>query len=137
MATVDAAESNDPARAVREVTGGGAHVSLDALGIEATCRNSLKSLRKRGRHLQIGLTTGADKGDLSVPIDLIVLKQIELVGSFGMPPTHYGAMLRMVAAGKLDPGRLVSRTIALEEAGATLAAMDGYETLGITVIDRY
>ena len=47
------------------------------------------------------------------------------------------AMLRMVAAGKLDPGRLVSQTIPLEEAGTTLAAMDGYETLGITVIDRF
>ena len=72
VATVDAAESNNPARAVRELTGGGAHVSVDALGIEAACRNSLKSLRKRGRHVQIGLTTGADKGDLSIPIDLIV-----------------------------------------------------------------
>ena len=137
VATVDAAESNNPARAVRELTGGGAHVSVDALGIEATCRNSLKSLRKRGRHVQIGLTTGADKGDLSIPIDLIVDKEIELIGSHGMPPTHYGAMLRMVAAGKLDPGRLVSQTIPLEEAGAALAAMDGYETLGITVIDRF
>ena len=135
--TVDAAQSNNPARAVRELTDGGAHVSVDALGIEATCRNSIKSLRKRGRHVQIGLTTGRDAGDLSIPIDLIVAKEIELVGSHGMPPTNYGSMLRMVTAGKLDPGRLVSRTIALEEAGAVLAAMGGYETLGITVIDGY
>ncbi len=135
--TVNAAESNNPARAVRAITGGGAHVAVDALGLQATCRNALKSLRKRGRHVQIGLTTGAAAGHLSVPIDLIVGKEIELLGSHGMPANRYGSMLRMVTSGKLDPARLVKRTIALEEAGAVLAAMGGYETLGITVIDRY
>ncbi len=134
---VNAGESNNPARAVRELTGGGAHVSVDALGIEATCRNAIKSLRKRGRHVQIGLTTGTDKGDLSLPVDLIVEKEIELVGSFGMPPHNYEGMLRMVAAGRLDPGRLVTRTVPLEETGTVLESMDGYDTLGFTVIDRF
>ncbi|MFQ5773412.1 MAG: zinc-dependent alcohol dehydrogenase family protein [Kiloniellaceae bacterium] len=134
---VNAERSNDPAKAVRDITGGGAHVSVDALGIEATCRNAIKSLRRRGRHVQIGMTNGEDGGDLSVPVDLIVGKEIQLVGSKGMPPAHYGSMLRMVAAGKLDPGRLVSRTVRLEEAGGVLASMDSYDTLGFTVIDRY
>ncbi len=134
---VNAQESNNPARAVREITGGGAHVSVDALGIEATCRNAIKSLRQRGRHVQIGITTGAAAGDLPVPIDLIVNKEIELLGSRGMPVTEYEAMLRMVAAGRIDPGRLVTRRVALEETGAVLAAMDDYDTLGFTVIDRF
>ncbi len=98
---------------------------------------TLSCRRKRGRHVQIGLTTGADAGHLSIPIDLIVEKELELVGSFGMPPTHYESMLRMVAAGRLDPGGLVTRTIPLEEAGAVLASMDAYDTIGMTVIDRY
>ncbi len=137
VAVVDASESNNPARAVREITGGGAHVSVDALGIEATCRNAIKSLRQRGRHVQIGITTGAAKGDLSVPIDAIVNKEIQILGSRGMPVTEFGAMLRMVAAGRLDPGKLVTRKVALEETSAVIAAMDGYDTLGFTVIDRF
>ena len=134
---VNARESNDPAGAVREITGGGAQIAVDALGIEATCRNAIKSLRKRGRHVQIGMTTGAGAGDLSIPIDLIIMQEIELVGSRGMPVTRYDSMLRMVAAGKLQPGRLVTRTVPLEEAGAVLASMDDYDTLGFTVIEGY
>lgn len=134
---VNATRAANPAEVVRELTGGGAHVSVDALGIEATCRNSIKSLRKRGRHVQIGMTNGDDDGNLALPIDLVIDREIQLFGSKGMPPAHYPPMLDMVAAGHLDPGRLVSRTVPLEEAGGVLAAMDRYDTLGFTVIDRY
>jgi threonine dehydrogenase-like Zn-dependent dehydrogenase len=72
-----------------------------------------------------------------VPIDLIVNKEIQLLGSRGMPVTEFPAMLRMVAAGHLDPGKLVTRRVPLEETGEVIAAMDDYETLGFTVIDRF
>ncbi len=137
LEVVNAARSNDVAAAVRDLTDGGVHVSVDALGIGPTCRNALKSLRKRGRHVQIGMTDAGEGANFAIPLDLIIDREIELLGSKGMPPLHYDAMLRMVAAGRLDPGRLVSRTVALEEASAVLAAMDAYDTLGFTVIDRY
>jgi len=54
-----------------------------------------------------------------------------------MPPYHYESMLRMVATGKLDPGRLVTRTVPLEEAGEVFMSMGSYATLGFTVIDRF
>lgn len=136
-AVVNGAEVPDVAAAVRDLTGGGAHVSLDALGIAATCRGAIESLRKRGRHVQVGMTDGDDGGDLSLPVDLIIEKELHLAGSKGMPPADYGALLRLVADGAVDPGKLVSRTVPLEEAGAVLAAMDTYDTLGFTVIDRY
>ena len=127
----------DPVAAVREITGGGAHVAVDALGIAATCRNAVRSLRNRGRHLQIGMTSGAEKGEIALPIDQIVERELTVVGSSGMPVPRYDTMLAMIAAGKLDPGALVSRTIPLEEAGEVLAAMDDYATLGIPVIATY
>ncbi len=136
VSVVDAGRSRNPVREVRQISGGGAHVSVDALGIAATSRNGIKSLRKRGRHLQIGLTTGT-AGDLPIPIDWIVWNEIELIGSYGMPPIAYESMLRLVACGRLDPARLVRRTVALEETGAVLASMGKYDTLGITVIDRF
>jgi hypothetical protein len=45
-----------------------------------------------------------------------------------------GALLRSIARGTLDPGRLVSRTISLDNAGAELAAMTEFAQRGVTVI---
>ncbi len=136
VATVNASDGQAPA-AIVELTKGGAHVSVDALGIAATCRSSIMSLRKRGRHLQIGLTSAAEKGEIPIPIDLLVLKEASIIGSLGMQAPRFGAMLHMVETGKLAPGKLVHRTITLEDAGAVLASMDRFATVGVTVIDRY
>ncbi|MFQ5783730.1 MAG: zinc-dependent alcohol dehydrogenase family protein [Alphaproteobacteria bacterium] len=136
VATVHAGNA-DPAKAIRALTKGGAQVSVDALGIAETCRNSVRSLRRRGRHVQIGMTSSAERGDVALPIDLIVGKELVVTGSHGMHVPRYAALLAMIEAGKLRPAELVSRTVPLEEAGAVLAAMDEFATLGITVIDRY
>src|SRR5437016_7650040 len=136
VATVNASK-DEPAGAIASITSGGAHVSVDALGVAATCRNSIMSLRKRGRHLQIGLTSAAEKGEIAVPIDLMVLKELSFIASMGMQAPRFGHMLRMVEQGKLAPGKLVHRRIALEEVSGVLETMDRYATVGVTVIDRY
>jgi D-arabinose 1-dehydrogenase-like Zn-dependent alcohol dehydrogenase len=137
VATINAAAVEDAALAVLEMTGGGAQVSVDAVGIQQTCESAIRSLAKRGRHLQIGMTTGDTGGRLQLPVDDMIGRELEIYGSKGMPAQHFPAMLRLVADGRLDPGRLVTRTVALEEAGAVLAAMDDFDTLGFTVIDRF
>jgi D-arabinose 1-dehydrogenase-like Zn-dependent alcohol dehydrogenase len=134
--TVNAKTSNAPEEII-ELTKGGAHASVDALGIAATCRNSIFGLRTRGRHLQLGLTTQNEKGEISIPTDLIVAKEISFVGSIGMQPPRYPAMLNMVVTGKLNPRALVSRTVSLEEAGEVLMGMTDYATLGSVVIDTF
>ena len=111
-----------PAR-VAEVTGGGAHVGLDALGSSATLDASVRSLRRHGRHVQVGLLLDADAG-AAVPWDLVVGRELQLLGSHGMAAVDYPAMLAMVADGRLDPARLVGRVIGLDDAGAALVAMD-------------
>jgi D-arabinose 1-dehydrogenase-like Zn-dependent alcohol dehydrogenase len=131
------ASKDEPIGAIMGLTGGGAHVSIDALGVAATCRNSVMSVRKRGRHVQVGLTSGAEKGEIALPIDIIVLKEIQILGSLGMQAPHFAGMLRMVEAGRLNPGKLVTKTIGLEEASTVLEAMDKYQTLGVTVIGKY
>jgi D-arabinose 1-dehydrogenase-like Zn-dependent alcohol dehydrogenase len=136
VATVNAGQDNAP-KAIADLTGGGAHVSVDALGVAATCQASVMSLRRQGRHLQIGLTSAAEKGMVPIPIDLLVLKEASVIGSYGMPAPRFDAMLQMVQTGKLAPGRLVSRTVPLEEAGAVLESMDRFATVGVTVIDTY
>jgi D-arabinose 1-dehydrogenase-like Zn-dependent alcohol dehydrogenase len=128
---------DEPIMAIMGLTGGGAHVSIDALGIAATCRNSVMCVRKRGRHVQVGLTSGAEKGEVSLPIDIIVLKEVQIMGSVGMQASHFGGMLQMVEAGRLKPGKLVHRKVKLEEASGVLESMDKYGTIGVTVIAQY
>ena len=137
VATLRADQSNDVAKEIRAMTKGGAHVAVDALGIAATCNNAIRSLRPRGRHLQIGQTGAEEQGQIAFPVDVMLGKELTVIASSGLPPTRYGAMLAMVTSGKLKPQDLVTGTIALEETGTTIAAMDSYATLGFVVIDRY
>jgi alcohol dehydrogenase len=130
--TVDARDT-DPAAAVVELTGGGAHVSLDALGSATTCANSIRCLRKRGRHVQVGLMLEDDRR-APIPMDRVISYELELRGVHGMAVGHYDALLRLITSGAVDPGRLIGRTIGLADAGAELAAMGDFAQRGVSVI---
>ncbi|WP_329083483.1 MULTISPECIES: alcohol dehydrogenase catalytic domain-containing protein [unclassified Streptosporangium] len=118
----------DVAARVRELTSGGAHVSIDALGGPGTCVASIESLRRRGRHVQIGLLPGLTP----VPMGRVIGYELELLGSHGMAAHAYPAMLEAVADGTLSPDALVTRSIGLEEAGAALASIGSVP--GVTMI---
>ncbi|CAN5883811.1 zinc-dependent alcohol dehydrogenase family protein [soil metagenome] len=133
-ATVNAAMLADSAEAVRDVTGGGAHVSIDAVGSTVTCLASIRSLRKHGRHIQVGLMLGADAAP-PIPMEPIIMGEIEFLGSRGMPATDYPQVFELIASGAVDPRRLVTRTVALEEGSAVLAALGTFSVVGVTVID--
>ncbi|MCF1503686.1 zinc-dependent alcohol dehydrogenase family protein [Afifella sp. H1R] len=135
VAVINGQEADVPA-AIREITRGGAHVSLDALGHPVTMTNSILGLRPRGRHIQVGLMLGEHAAP-AVPMPKIVGQEIELIGSHGMQAHRYGAMLDMVASGKLDPARLVGDQISLAEAPEALMAMDKFQSVGATVITRF
>jgi alcohol dehydrogenase len=126
--------TDDPVARVHEITDGGAHVSLDALGSATTCRNSIRSLRKRGRHVQVGLLL-EDEREVAIPMDRVIAYELELRGVHGMAVRRYDALLRLVESGAVDPGRLIGRTIGLEDAGAELAAMGSFTQRGVTVIE--
>jgi alcohol dehydrogenase len=129
------ARDGDAATRIRELTGGGAHVSIDAIGSPATCASSIESLRKRGRHVQAGLLVG-DEAAPPVPMGRVVARELEVLGVHGMAVRHYPALLRLVESGAVAPGRLVRRRIPLDEAGDALAGMTRGGAEGITLIDR-
>lgn len=131
--TIDAT-AGDPASvgdAVRRATGG-AHVAVDALGSAATAVASVSSLRRRGRHIQVGLLHGTNVHP-PLPMDRVIGWELEIIGSHGMSARDYPAMLDMVVGGRLQPAKLVTRTIGLDGIGAALAAMDEPGSDGITV----
>ncbi|WP_146925767.1 zinc-dependent alcohol dehydrogenase family protein [Cellulomonas xylanilytica] len=126
--------TGDVAAQVHEVTGGGAAVSLDALGSRATAAASVLSLRRRGRHVQVGLLLGGDTAP-PLPMGRVIGWELEVYGSHGMAAHEYPAMLARIASGELDPSRLVGRTIGLDEAPAALAALgEGAGGPGMTVV---
>jgi alcohol dehydrogenase len=135
--TINTAGLADVPGAVRQATGGdGAHVSVDALGSVATCVNSLGSLRKQGRHVQVGLMTGGDSHP-PIPMGAVIARELEIRGSHGMAARDYRPMLDLIVRGSLQPERLVKRTITLREAASALPRMGAFEDVGVTVIDRF
>ena len=135
--TLNVSGMSDVGAAVREATDGGAHVSLDALGITATFHNSVRGLRKLGRHVQIGMPLGRHAEPTVPLLELVYSRQISIMGTRGIAASRFPALFAMIAAGHLDPARLVTHTISLEQAGAALETMNGYTGAGITVIDRF
>ena len=122
---------------IRDLTDGGADVSLDALGIAETCRNSVRSLRPRGTHVQVGLTTDAERGEVSLPTDWMTRWEISFLGSRGMPPTSYADLFALIEATGIDPGALVARELSLPEVSDRLAAMSEHDVRGVEVVTEF
>jgi alcohol dehydrogenase len=133
---INAPASHDVAAEIRELSSGGAHVSVDAFGSPVTCFISIASLRKRGRHVQVGLLAPAER-DAPIPTGLVVANELEILGSHGMQAHRYPQMLEMIAAGVLQPERLIGRTIGLAGAADALVKMDRFAEVGVTVIDAF
>ncbi|MEU9383770.1 zinc-binding dehydrogenase, partial [Streptomyces sp. NPDC048279] len=133
---VAAGDGADPAAAVRELTAGGSHLSLDALGSPPTAAASVNSLRRRGRHVQVGLVPSPD-ATTPVPLARALALELELLGSHGMAAHTYPAMLELVRAGTLRPDLLVTSTITLDAAPRALAAMGEAPGSGVTVIEPW
>ncbi|MDP9791925.1 alcohol dehydrogenase [Catenuloplanes nepalensis] len=122
------------AAAIRDLAGGGAHVSIDALGSAVTCESSVRSLRRRGRHVQVGLLPAAT-GAPAVPMDLVIALELELRGSHGMAAHAYPALLELVTSGALRPDLLVADTMGLAAAADALTTMDHPAVPGIRLAD--
>ncbi len=133
---INARRENQVAAAIHDLTGGGAHVSIDALGSRETCRNSVLSLRKRGRHVQVGLMV-ADYKDAPLPMNAVIAKELEIVGSHGMQAHAYEPLLRMILSKQLNPRALIKKTVTLEEAPAELYAQGDFRGVGVVVIDQF
>ncbi len=131
--TINGRSIADVPQAIRDHSQGGAHVSIDALGNPITSFNSISCLRRRGRHVQVGLTLG-DQATPKIPMARVIAHELEIYGSHGMQAHRYGDMLRMIEAGRLKPQQLIAKRIRLDDAPAALASMDKFEGSGMTMI---
>ncbi|MBF9044741.1 alcohol dehydrogenase catalytic domain-containing protein [Rhodobacterales bacterium HKCCE4037] len=133
-AVVNAAKV-DAAEAIRDITGGGAHVSIEALGIGPTTNASLDCLRVLGRHVQIGMPAG--HAMMEVNMGAIYSKQLSVFGTRGMPAWKYPGLLDMIERGAVDISPMLAREVALSGASAELRAMHGPTAPGTAVITDF
>ena len=136
LAVVNANQTENVVEEIQDMTSGGVHVSIDALGSPQTCFNSMANLRKRGKHIQVGLMLG-DHHHPPVPMDKIIAHELEILGSHGMQAHKYVDMMAMIEAGSLRPEKLIGKTISLEESLTELVNMDKFENTGVMVINKF
>lgn len=134
--TINSKKVDNLPKAIKNLTSGGAHLSIDALGSQQTCRDAILSLRKRGRHVQIGLLAGKE-ADPPIPMGTVLSKELEIIGSHGMQAHRYPKMMEMILAGKLQPKKLIGRKVNLEEGANILTKMNEYPSTGVIVIDEF
>lgn len=132
--TLRADETTDVPAAVLGLTGGGSHVAVDAVGSEQTCADAILSLRRRGRHVQVGLLPPVDAHP-RVPMARVIGWELDLLGSHGMAAADYPGMMALIERGSLHPHRLIERTIGLDEAAALLPGFDRAAVSGMTMVD--
>jgi alcohol dehydrogenase len=128
------ADGTDIPSAVADLTNGGSHVAMDAVGSEQTCADAILSLRRRGRHVQVGLLPLLD-GHPRVPMARVIGWELDLLGSHGMAAADYPRMMALIEQGSLQPQRLIERTIGLDAAAAMLPGFDRATVAGMTMVD--
>jgi alcohol dehydrogenase len=109
---------------------------MDALGHTDTCYNSVDNLRKRGKHLQVGLMV-AEHSTPTVPMGKVIANELEILGCHGMQAHKYEPMIEMILNGKLQPKKLIGKIISLEESSFELTNMDNFSGTGIKVINKF
>ncbi len=131
-----AARDGDVAARIVELTQGGAHVSVEALGIETTANASLRCLRPLGRHVQVGLPTG-HTARMQIDMNMLYMRQLSVFGSRGMPAWRYPTLLSLIETGRIDVTPIVARTVPLSRATVELMAFDHPGTPGVAVITDF
>jgi alcohol dehydrogenase len=133
---IDAADGLEVARRVVDVTAGGADVSIDALGSAVTLRQSLESLRKRGRHVQVGLMVG-ERVEPAVPMGRIISNELQLFGSHGIAARSYPEVFDLIERKKIPLDRILGPRLRLDDVPVELPRIGQFQGLGIALVDPH
>ena len=135
---IDAAvmAGEDTAARIREITSGGAQVSVEALGIPATVNASIECLAPLGRHVQVGMPVG-HTARMEVNMNAVYMGNIALFGTRGMPSWRYPSLLALIESGGVDLSPLIAREVRLSDVSRELAAFDGPTAPGVAVVTRF
>jgi D-arabinose 1-dehydrogenase-like Zn-dependent alcohol dehydrogenase len=130
------ARDGDTAAAIRDITGGGADVSVEALGIAETTNASIECLRPLGRHVQVGMPVG-HTARMEINMNAVYMKNLALYGTRGMPSWRYPSLLALIEHEVVDFAPLIAREIALSGTSAELRAFNGPTLPGVAVVTDF
>lgn len=130
------ATGGDVAAQIKEITGGGAHVSVEALGLPITTNASIECLRPLGRHVQVGMPVG-HTATMEINMSAVYQGNLALYGTRGMPPWKYPSLLALITSGRIDMSPLIAREIGLSGTSQELAAFNGPTPPGVAVITDF
>ena len=120
--------TEDVVAAVKEATGGGAHVIVDDVG-EATWKRTLESARAEARVVVCGATSGPNP---PAALHRVWWKQLSILGSSMGTPEDFRGVYDLIAAGRVRP--VVDRVFPLDEARAAHERLEAGEQLGKIVL---
>jgi len=120
--------TGDVVAAVKEATGGGAHVVVDDVG-EATWKRTLDAARQEGRIVVCGATTGPNP---PAGLHRVWWKQLSILGSTMGTPEDFQGAYDLIAAGRARP--VVDTVIPLAEARAAHERLEAGDQLGKIVL---
>lgn len=116
-------------RRVLALTGGkGVDMVIDSVG-EASWGESLRSLRRGGRLVTCGATTG---GNPPADIQRLFIRQLEIYGSTGGSFGEFNELIKLYASGKLRP--VIDQCFALEEIDGAFGRLQRGEQFGKVVV---
>ncbi|MEM0164155.1 MAG: alcohol dehydrogenase catalytic domain-containing protein [Saccharolobus sp.] len=101
-------------KAIKEITGGGPDVVIEAGGTQETIRMAIDSVRIGGRVVLVGLPPTT--AEIPLRIAAIVRNGIKIIGNYGgRPRIDMPRLIELVKLGKYDPSSLITGTFKLEE----------------------
>ena len=125
----------DPVEAIRDLTGDGVDMALDSFGAPDVVAGAVKSLRRGGTAISVGLApVGA-----TAPIDVVdmIRSQKTLVGSYygsASPHETFRKLVDYYLKGKIDLDSMITRTYSLEQVNEGFDAIaEGEDGVGVIV----
>jgi len=117
------------AERVLALTGGeGVDMVIDSVG-KASWGDSLRSLRRGGRLVTCGATTG---GDPSAELQRMFIRQLEVYGSTGGSIEEFRQLVALFAQGKIHP--VIDRRFALDQVDDAFEMLNRGEQFGKLVV---
>ena len=127
---VNSRETDDVAKKIRKLTGGGSDFAFEAIGNPATIQQAFNCLRTGGRLVMVGYSPG----DVLLSAARIMYREMEIMGSLGCRPVDYPKIIELVKIGKLKVKELVTHKFKLEEINTAFEVMRKGESLRSVIV---
>lgn len=105
-------------------------VVIECSGSAPGAANALRAARRGGRYVQVGIFGR----DVTVPLDVVLYKELTITSGFASTPTSWRAAMRLIEAGDVVLTPLITKQVGLDDFFDALAAAERGEGLKTVVV---